>query len=504
MKREALVLALLLPALAPAQAPAPALPAAAAQAEARRAEELAAVRDLAARLHERVACVLLPVNARGLPAFKADSRGSLLVDATVQVDLAAYRAWAGEFSRHLRRLAADVEPVRLLKEPAGYRFEAPDREFDASQFVVVDDFSEIPRALGARVYTFDVATASEIRAAFRQPRDRKAQTCVLVQFRGPEGPVASVRAPFSLGASPESVAPFVSWHVRYQRFGAGAKGVKFPVLSFRSRRTVRLQVPKADTSALRTMKWVWTACLPGAAADAAAASKTGEDVPFRDVRGRVLRPRRAAAPAAADAAETPAAGTAASAEAEARRRSAEARALRLRADAATAAAVRASADGFFAAVRGGARGKAAADAIGAFEPEDLSVACVEALQEHPGAPDLLVSGEAYLASQLWAKWRMRARLDGDAVVPAEPTWSLAPSFQPPEYIRGASRINPFPELSLDDPGSDPEPAAPPADDSVGTGPVLLALAAVALFAGTVALLWIERLRRKADEAAPGA
>ena len=130
---------------------------------------------------------------------------------------------------------------------------------------------------------------------------------------------------------------------------------------------------------------------------------------------------------------------------------------------------------------------------------------VEAVREHPGAPELQVSGEAYLASQLWAKWRMRAKFDdAGGIVPGEPVWSLAPTFQPPEYIRGAARANPFPELSLEDSGSEPFPDVPPAGSSFPLGSVLLAAAAVLLFAGTVVLLWIDRLRKKAEESPSGA
>ena len=95
---------------------------------------------------------------------------------------------------------------------------------------------------------------------------------------------------------------------------------------------------------------------------------------------------------------------------------------------------------------------------------------------------------------------MRARIDGaGAIVPGEPSWSLSPSFQPPEYIRGASRINPFPELSLEDPGSEPFTDGPPPAAPFPVGALLIALGAFALLAGTIALLWIERLRRKAEE-----
>lgn len=500
MKRALLFLALLLPpASCPAQgdAAAPLAPAAAERVEARRAALLEEAKALAPRLSERAVCALLPVTGRGLPSFKSDSRGALSLDATVQIDLSAYRAWVAEISPRLRRLARRVEEVRLAKDPRGYRFEAPGREFDASQLVVVDGFSDIPRSLGAHVYTFDIATATELRAAFRPSRDKKDQTCVLVQFRGPAGPVASVRQPFALNASPESVAPFVEWRVRYQRIGSGAQAQTFPILSFKSRKPIRFSLGKTDMSALRTMDRVWTACLSNAAADAAATAET--PAAFRDARGRVVRPARPAAevPVVSSAGD---AVPSAAAEEE-RRRSAEARALRLNAEAATADAVRAGAQAFFASVRGGARGKAASAAVEAFEAEDLSVACTEAVREHPGAPELQVAGEAYLASQLWAKWRMRAKIDDSgSIAPAEPSWSLAPSFQPPEYIRGASRANPFPALSLDDPGSAPLP--PPAT-SFPFGPVLLALCAVALFAGTIVLLWIERMRKKAEETPSG-
>lgn len=506
MKRAAPLLALmLLPALCPAQGPAraPLTPAAAVQLEARRAETLAEVKTLASQLHERAVCALYPANARGLPSFKSDARGNISIDATVQVDLKAYRAWVAELSPRLRRLAERSEQVRLVKERAGYRFELPGREFDASQFVVVDGFSEIPAALGAHVYTFDIATATEIRAAFRPPRDRKEQTVVLMQFRGENGPVASVRQAFALASGPESVAPFVESRVRYQRFGSGVKADKFPVLTFKSRKVLRMPMSKVETASLRAMTKAWTVCLPAAAADAAASASETAAL-FRDVHGRVVHPGRGSgapvASAAAAGSETP---SVSAAEEDARRRAAEARALRQRADAATADAVRTSAESFFAAVRGGARGKPAAAAIEAFEREDLSVACVEAVREHPGAPELQVSGEAYLASQLWAKWRMRAKFDdGDGIVPGEPVWSLAPTFQPPEYIRGAARANPFPELSLDDSGSEPVPDAPGTGSSFPFGPFLLATGAVLLFAGTIVLLWIDRLRKKAEEASP--
>lgn len=506
MKRAALLAALsLLPVFAPAQEPvrAPLSPAAAAQAEERRAALLAEVAGLAARRPERTVCALVPANRRGLPAFKADSKGVLSLDVTVQVDLTAYRAWAAELSPRLRRLARDVETVRLVKEPAGYRFELPDREFDASQLVVVDGFSEIPRALGARVYTFDVATATEIRAAFRASADRAARTEILVQFRGPEGPLASVRHPFSLASSPGLVAPFVESTVRYQRFGSGLKAAKCPVLSFKSRKSFRQSLAKVETKSLRPMTQVWTACLPAAAAETAATAADPGAAPFRDVRGRFLRPRREAAVARAG---EPADGEPAarpSRDEEERLRAAEARALRQRADEATAAAVRTSAAAFFRSVQAGKRGAAAATAVAAFETGDLSVACVDAVRERPGSPDLLVTGEAYLASQLWAKWRMRAQApEGGAVVPAEPVWSLAPSFQPPEYIRGAARANPFPELTLEDSGF-VEPDRPSWRPPFPWGAFLLALAAVALFAGTVALLWIERLRKKAERPPSG-
>ena len=88
------------------------------------------------------------------------------------------------------------------------------------------------------------------------------------------------------------------------------------------------------------------------------------------------------------------------------------------------------------------------------------------------------------------------------MVPAEPVWSLAPSFQPPEYIRGAARANPFPELTLEDSGF-VEPDRPSWRPPFPWGAFLLALAAVALFAGTVALLWIERLRKKAERPPSG-
>ena len=507
MTRAAPLLALLLlPALCPAQGPAaaPLSPAAAAQMEARRAETLAEAKALAAQLHERVVCALYPANARGLPSFKSDSHGTLSLETTVQVDLKAYRAWVAEITPRLRRLAERAEQVRLVKDGGGYRFELPWREFDASQFVVVDGFSEIPQALTAHVYTFDIGTATEIRAAFRPARDRKEQTVVLMQFRKEDGPIASVRQTFAIASGPESVAPFVESRVRYQRFGSGAKAAKYPFLSFKSRRVVRMPMAKVDVSSLRAMTKAWTACLPASAADAAAADPAGTSVPFRDVNGRFVHPRRGAAAtvAAAGGNET---DSVSAAEEDARRRAAESRALRQQADAATADAVRAGAEAFFAAVRGGLRGKPAASAIEAFEREDLSVACVEAVREHPGAPELQVSGEAYLASQLWAKWRMRARFDdAGGIVPGEPVWSLAPTFQPPEYIRGAARANPFPELSLEDSGSEPFPDVPPAGSSFPLGSVLLAAAAVLLFAGTVALLWIDRLRKKAEESPSGA
>ena len=167
MKRALLLLALLLPsAPCPAQGPGamPLAPTAAERVEARRAALLAEAKALAPRFSERSVCALLPVNARGLPSFKSDSRGNLSLDATVQIDLAAYRAWVAEITPRLRRLALRVEEVRLAKDSRGYRFEAPGREFDASQLVVVDGFSDIPRSLGAHVYTFDIATATELRA----------------------------------------------------------------------------------------------------------------------------------------------------------------------------------------------------------------------------------------------------------------------------------------------------------------------------------------------------
>jgi len=501
MNRAAALLALaLLPAFCAAQEPsgAPLSPAAAAQMEARRAEALAGAKDLVGQLHERVVCALFPVNGRGLPSFKADARGNLSLDATVQVDLSAYRAWVAELAPRLRRLAQRVEEVRLTKDARGYRFETPGREFDASQLVVVDGFAEIPRALTAHVYTFDIATATEIRAAFRPARDKAGRTCVLVQFRGPDKPIASVRQAFALGASPESVAPFVEWRVRYQRFGSGAKAQTFPVLSFKSRKTLKLPLSKVDTTALRSMVRAWSVCLPESAADAAAMSPSETVALFRDARGRVVHPRRRGpqAVAAGEAAGPPDALSAAAEEE--RRRAAEARELRQRADAATAAAVRESAGAFFESVRSGARGKPAAAAVEAFEAEDLSVACVEAVREHPGSPDLVVAGEAYLASQLWAKWRMRASIDGaGAIAPGTPSWTLAPSFQPPEYIRGASRVNPFPALSLDDPGSAPLP--PAETGSFPVGPFLLAFGAILLLAGTAVLLWFERMRKKAEE-----
>lgn len=500
MKRALLLLALLLPAApCPAQEPvaAPIAPAAAERVEARRAALLEETKELAARLSERAVCALLPVTGRGLPSFKSDARGNLSLDATVQIDLAAYRAWVAEISPRLRRLARRVESFRLVKDPRGYRVEAPGREFDASQLVVVDGFSDIPRSLGAHVYTFDIATATELRAALRPAREKKNQTCVLVQFRGPAGPVASVRQPFAFNASPESVAPFVEWRIRYQRIGSGAQAQTFPILSFKSRKPLRFSLGKTDTSVLRTMDRVWTACLSNEAADAAATSDAIAS--FRDARGRVVRPARAAVEASAGSTAEDTVPFAA--EEEERRRAAEARALRLQAESATADAVRAGAEAFFASVRGGARGKVSAAAVEAFEVEDLSVACTEAVRDHPGTPELQVAGEAYLASQLWAKWRMRAKIDeAGGIVPVEPTWSLAPSFQPPEYIRGASRANPFPALSLDDPGSAPLP--PPAT-SFPFGPFLLALCAIALFAGTIVLLWIERMRKKAEETPGG-
>ena len=506
MKRAGFVLSLLLvPALAPAQAPAaaPAAPAAAAQIEARRAQALAETVELAGRMHERVVCALYPSNRRGLPAFKAGPRGDLSFELTAQVDLAAWRDWVAELTPRLRRLADDVEAVRLVKEPAGYRFETPGREFDASQFVVVDGFAEVPRALGAHVYTFDLPTAAAIREAFRQPRDKKRQTEILVQFRGAEGPLSSARQRFSVSAGPECIAPFVESRVRYRRTGVGAAAVKCPVLSFKSRKTVRIPSSSLDPKALRGMTAAWTVCLPSAEADAAAGAASPSAALFRDARGRVVVPRRHAAPAAASAgAAAPSAVPApsAAAEEEARRR-AEARALRQQADAATAAAVRAGGAAFLESVRRGARGKAAADAVESFQAEDLTVVCVDASRERPGAAELSVSGEAYLASQLWAKWRMRAKTGADgAIVPGEPVWTLSPSFQPPEYIRGAARFKPFPALSLDDPGI--EPPQLPSRDPFSLGAVALALGALALLAGTGVLLWIE-IRRKAAEKAAG-
>lgn len=481
-------------------------PAAAAQIEARRAAALADVEALASRLHERVVCALCPLDRRGLPAFKADARGNFSLELAAQVDLSAYRSFVSSLSAALRRLALDAEPVRLVRESAGYRFETPDREFDASQFVVLDDFRDIPRSIGARVYTFDIATAAAVRSAFRPPRgDKKSQTLLLLQFRGADGPLLSLRQPFALSAGPDCLAPFVESRIRYQRFGSGAKAAKFPVLSFKSRRSFRVPLKEDAARSLRGMEKLWTACTTAAAADAAEKDAAGTALFYRDARGRPVRPLRAEAAPRAEApdAESAAAAAQAAAEEEARRRAAEARALRVKAEDATAAAVRASCTSFFESVRTGARGKAAAAAVEAFSPEDLSTACVEASLERPGAPEMRISGEAYLASQLWAKWRMRAAAGPDgAIVPAEPVWSLAPSFQPPEYVRGAGRANPFPELSLEDPGSDPFPA-PAAQPAVSAAPALLALAALLLFAGTVALLWLERRRRLAEEAGPG-
>ena len=509
MKRAALsvLLALGAAAAAPAQEPAaaPAPAASAAQVEARRAEALARAVALGSRLHERVVCALCPLDRRGLPAFKSDARGNFSLELAAQVDLAAYRSFVAALSAELRRIALEVEPVRLVRESAGYRFETPDREFDAAQFVVLDDFRDIPRTIGARVYTFDIATAAAVRAAFRPPRgDRKSQTLLLLQFRNEEGPILSLRQPFALSSGPECLAPFVEARIRYQRFGSGAKAAKFPVLSFKSRKPFRVPLKEEDARSLRGMTKLWTACTTGAGADAAERDAAGTAAFYRDARGRPVRPLRAEAPVRAETdAETAAAAAAAAAAEESRRRAAEARALRVKAEEATAGAVRASCAAFFESVRSGARGKAAAAAVEAFSPEDLSTACVEAVLERPGAPEMRISGEAYLASQLWAKWRMRARTGPDgAIVPGEPVWTLAPSFQPPEYVRGAARANPFPALSLEDSGTEPFPEPAPASP-VSAGPVLLALAAVALLAGTVVLAWFERRRRLAEESGPG-
>lgn len=497
--RAAALALLFAPAAVPAQEPAfaPAPAAAAERAEARRAETLEEVARLAAELHGRTVCALFPANRRGLPAFKADTRGDLSLELTVQCDLAAYRAWVSELSSKLRRLARETETVRLSKEPAGYRFALPDREIDASQFAVVDGFSEIPAALSATVYSFDLATAAAVREAFRPPREKADQTAVVVQFRDDARALGSVRLPFSVVSGAECVAPFVESRVRYQRFGKGARAATCPVLSFRSRRSLRLSVPRDKAESLREMTVAWSACLSNAAADALDAG-AAPAAPLRDFRGRAV-----------DAGPFPGAGRSGSRhpgatvrdEPSETGRATASLALRQRAEAATAEAVLESAKRQFDSVRGGSRGKEAAAAVSGFEPEDLSTACVSAEGEG-GDPDgpLRLAGEAYLSSQLWARWRMRAvRGPAGEIVPSEPVWSLVASFQPPEFVRGAARVNPFPALSLEDPGAQPAPE--PVRSSVSFRFALLALAGVLLLAGTVALLWIEILRARAEREA---
>lgn len=505
MKRTVLALVLLSAAAgAPAQGPAaaPVTAAAAARIEERREKALEEVAALAARRLRRYECVLYPVNRRGLPAFGSTPRGELFLDLTVQVDLAAYRAWVSELGSPLRRLALEVEQVRLVREPAGFRFELPGREFSAEQFVVVDGFANVPKALSGHVYTFDIATAAAVRAAFRPPREKKDQGAVLLQFRKESAPAATVRMAFAPASGPEILAPFVEASVRYQLFRTGGAAVKHPVLVFKSRKPLRASLSKIDTETLRGMTAAWTAYLPQDEADAA--EKTGFSPYFRDARGRFVKPLAAVAATAAAADETPepAVSAASAAAEEDRRRAAEARALRLRADAATADAVRGSAAAFFDSVRAGAKGREAASAVESFSAEDLSTACVEAVREAPGAPALALSGEAYLAAQLWAKWRMRATEATDgSIVPGKPVWTLAPAFRAAEYVRGAARVKAFPALSLEDSGAEPEPE--PVRTGLPSGFWIVAAAAVVLTAGTGVLLWIEHLRRAAEAGGPG-
>ena len=498
MKRAVLLVLLAAPAFCPAQVPVAApLPAAAAeQAEARRAEAIADAARTAAEMPGRAACALFPANGRGLPAFKADAKGNLSLDLEVQVDLSAYRAWASELSPKLRRLARATETVRLVKEPAGYRFELPGREIDASQLAVVDGFGEIPAAMSATVYSFDLATAAKIRGAFRPPNDKKDQTAVVLQFRNGARGLGSVRIPFAPVSDAAVVAPFVESHVRYQRFGKGPKAVTCPVLSFKSRRSLKVSIPAAKTESLRDMTAAFSACLSNAAADALDAG-VPPAAPMRDFRGRPVDAGevRASAPGAAAVRSGP------------RTASVPADAppvelvLRQRAEAAVSESVLAAAKEFFASVRGGARGKEAAGAVADFDPEDLSVACVSAEGEG-GNPDgpLRLAGEAYLSSQLWARWRLRAtRGPAGEIVPAEPVWSLAPAFRPPEFFRGFARANPFPELSLEDPGVLPAPER--VRDSVVPRFVLLTLCGVLLFAGTVVLVVFDVLRAREEKRA---
>ena len=503
MKRAAALVLFLAPALCLAQTPgaAPVSAAAAERAEARRAETLADASLLASAMPGRTVCALFPANHRGLPAFKADARGNLSLELTVQIDLAAYRAWVSELSPKLRRLARGTESVRLVKEPAGYRFDLPGRELDASQFAVVDGFAEIPAALSATVYSFDLATAAAVREAFRPPRDKADQTAVSILFRDENHLLGSVRVPFSVVSGADCVAPFVESHVRYQRFGKGARAATYPVLAFRSRGKLRAAVPREKADGLRDMTAALTACLSNAAADALAGGGA-VDVPMRDFRGKPVEAASLPAPAPAVAQNAPGhPAAAARKELPESLRAAAALALRQRAEAATADTVRESAMRWFDAVRGGSRGKDAAAAVGSFDPEDITVACISAEGEggDPDAP-LRLAGEAYLSSQLWARWRMRATRGPDgAIVPAEPVWSLADSFRPPEFVRGAARADPFPALSLEDPGA--APAQEPVRSSVSFRFALLALAGVLLLAGAVALIWIEILRARAEREA---
>lgn len=502
MKRAAALVLLLAPAFCPAQAPAvaPVTAAAAERAEARRTETLEDVSRIAREMPGRTVCALFPANRRGLPAFKADARGNLSLELTTQIDLAAYRSWVSELSPKLRRLARETEAVRLVKEPSGYRFDLPGRELDASQFAVVDGFAEIPAALSATVYSFDLATAAAVRDAFRPPRDKADQTAISLLFRNEAHSLGSVRIPFSTVAAAECVAPFVESHVRYQRFGKDARAATYPVLAFRSRGKLRAAVPREKAEELRDMTETWTACLSNAAA-AALADGGSVDVPLRDFRGipvaasSIPAPAPAAAPAAAN---RPAAGRKELPES---LRATAALALRQRAEAATAETVRDSAMRWFASIRAGSRGKDAAAAIRSFDPEDISVACISAEGEG-GDPDatLRLAGEAYLSSQLWARWRMRATRGPDgSIVPAEPVWSPVASFRPPEFVRGAARVDPFPALTLEDPGARPAPER--VRSSFPFRFALLVLAGVLLLAGAVALLGIEILRARAEREA---
>ena len=504
MKRAAALALFLAPVFCLAQTPAaaPVSAAAAERAEARRAETLEEASLLASAMPGRTVCALFPANRRGLPAFKADARGNLSLELTVQIDLAAYRAWVSELSPKLRRLARGTETVRLVKEPSGYRFDMPGRELDASQFAVVDGFAEIPAALSATVYSFDLATAAAVREAFRPVRDKADQTAVSLLFRDENHLLGSVRVPFSLVSAAECVAPFVESHVRYQRFGSGARAATCPVLAFRSRGKLRAAVPREKADGLRDMTAAWTACLSNAAADALAGGGV-PDVPVRDFRGKPVEAAALPAPAPAAAVRNGPHHPSATVRTELPEeiRATAALALRQRAEAATSETVLESARRFFDSVRAGSRGKEAAAAVGSFDPEDLSAACVSAEGEggDPDAP-LRLAGEAYLSSQLWARWRMRATRDPDGgIVPAEPVWSLVPSFRPPEFVRGASRADPFPALSLEDPGAAPAPE--PVRSSVSLRFALLVVAGVVLMGGTVALIWIEILRARAEREA---